>query len=1001
MRDIAGVLEVATSTQALRARRRNVFERAENGVLLGHHFLTLNGLAEQCAAETGTPVRGELRGIAWVRLVRHCAGSVQRFRELVRAQPRIATALASTLRDLRDAGVSPSDLPNELSDLRELFADTEAALEGLEKSAALYDRIGLFRLAQRGVEAWVRRVNIRQASVYGATELVGSQGDLLQSIDDTIPLVLHQADPGDPHAAAVRERWPWSFRVTPGPVAPDPAVPRQGRVRDGALRVLPVPGGPLEELERVAAEVLALLDRGIPPRDIAVVARTLEPYASWIEPIFARYGIPFSSSLSEPALLHPAGKRLLHLARVLLGDFDAPAFVELLRVPGLRWRPSPLRGVPELAERLARVAGITGGLESWRTAVRGAPNLLDRRGAGQVPEASETLLRILGALRADAERVREARGWKASVGAFFEALDRWIPEAGADGDEKVALDRIAAEAVRTALRELIMLDPVAGTTTGLEAPSSAERLRAIEETLGSASVRPHGRDARNVLVLDAVQARAVPIPHLFLIGMNETFWPRSLEEDPFLPDDVRTRLRDTLRRPVPVRGQTESEERFLFTLLLSQASESVAATFHRADGSGRASAPSPYLRELISRTPDPEALRKRIYDAQGDGASGAASPEGAVPLRVALVETALREGADSLTTLTRQLPADEARTIERGLDHLRVVESVSTADLRFDGAVGGESVVEQYPFRPTRLEAVGKCPLRGFFRDVLAVPEHAEGSATELQANEVGNVVHQLLETVYTDLDKAGLLQRGTRPEEAFRVAREALANDLSKRPLPPTGDPFGTALRDGLRSQLQRSLEEFIEWDLARLLPEGVSEILCEESFEEEIDLGGEPLALRGKIDRWLRSSKGVQVSDYKTGGSPDKGVRGAEVLAGRALQLPLYVVRVGEKTRASEVQGEVLHVPLRPDRSMGRGRERSFRLEEAAVERLREKITRPVQTLTRLLRDGQFPLRHGDHCRHCPYAVACRHTHLPTVARVRDAEAFRGYFEIAGEPQ
>ena len=82
--------------------------------------------------------------------------------------------------------LTPSALPDAVADLRALYTDLERALSRLA-SEGLYDRIGLFRLAVRGASAWVARRGFTSAEVHGATELVGSAGDLVDAIAAALP----------------------------------------------------------------------------------------------------------------------------------------------------------------------------------------------------------------------------------------------------------------------------------------------------------------------------------------------------------------------------------------------------------------------------------------------------------------------------------------------------------------------------------------------------------------------------------------------------------------------------------------------------------------------------------------------------------------------------------------------------------------------------------------------------------------------------------------------
>ncbi len=142
---------MAASTRVLGERRASVLSAADD-VVLGTTFITLRGLAEHCAAETGAPLRRALDGAAFTRLVHHCAAESSGFGPLFAERPGLAGALAATLRDLRDAGVSPDALPSSASDVGEVYAATQAALDALAKQGAL-DRIGLFQLACRGAAA--------------------------------------------------------------------------------------------------------------------------------------------------------------------------------------------------------------------------------------------------------------------------------------------------------------------------------------------------------------------------------------------------------------------------------------------------------------------------------------------------------------------------------------------------------------------------------------------------------------------------------------------------------------------------------------------------------------------------------------------------------------------------------------------------------------------------------------------------------------------------------
>ena len=154
-------------------------------------------------------------------------------------RPGMARALVGTLRDLRDAGVPAAALRD--SELRDLYARSEAALDELE-THELLDRVRLFRRACSGAGAWVGRMGFRSIELHGATELVGSAGDLIDALARAAPLRMLQTDWGSAYARELRTSSPWSFLI--------------GNVKASASHVQPRPSR-----FRLATETLSFLEK--------------------------------------------------------------------------------------------------------------------------------------------------------------------------------------------------------------------------------------------------------------------------------------------------------------------------------------------------------------------------------------------------------------------------------------------------------------------------------------------------------------------------------------------------------------------------------------------------------------------------------------------------------------------------------------------------------------------------------------------------------------------
>jgi len=955
--------------------------------MLGRHFLTLRGLAEACAAETGTPVRAELGAPELARLTRQCAEGIAMLGPLVAEQPGAAAALAATLRDLRDAGVPPAALPPSLHPLRTLYERCERALARLE-AQGLFDRIGLFRLAQRGAADWVRRLGFRQLDLHGATELVGSAGDLIDALTDVLRVRVHQPDWGDDYTRELRQSSPWRFSFEPEPVLERPALPRGGKIPENVLRCHQT-GDPRQELELVAREILRHLELGASPSGICVVARTLDPYAPWLNSVFRRYQIPFTSSLSESVLRSPFVRARLHLARTLVRNLEREPVLELLRCPRLRTTARTPRDLPQLAECLARQGRVLRGTQDWLHALDDASSLLYRErrtpDPGQLEQLRQTIYRL------DEERTRwsHATSWQALAAGLDAATERWLraPESAEEND----LDALAL-ALLQRLARWDQIDSVLGSGAGV---SPEEFVSAFERELRDTRHRPAQPDEGGVRVLDALQARAVPCEHLFLLGLNHGSWPLEPREDPFLPTPLRQELRQKTGRPVPV--QREAEDRFLLGLLLSQAQHSVTLTWHTRDAAGRERASSMYLHELPYVEAGSSALRRCGTPPEPRSQEFLSASD-------ALVQAALtygpRQSLKLLPALATQLTEEPAMSLAPGLELLVTLEARSSPILDYDGWVGADAVNSAGPFSPSFIDQLGQCPQRALFGRLLRVPEFDTPPLHALGPREAGTVVHRILRRIYDGLFEQGYLGQSRGAEAALAQARAALpkaiaeeARDLCKHLVRryPT-------LWDGLQRQIRVAIEDFIQRDLDQLLPAGLTSLRVEEEVSFTRRSAGAELQVRGTADRILQLSSGeVRVSDYKTRRDTRNLLRPSWIRKGIALQIPLYLLAVGEKHPDGNVVGEALAVPLRPERDRDGRREKRtlLSLEDAA-----EQALPAIDVLTRLLHAGAFPFRRDAHCSHCAYVVACRKAHPPSEERVRSAAPFREYFELHGDP-
>lgn len=951
MPEIERSLEVAASSRVLALLRRRAVARAPGGVVLGLEQTTLRGLAERCAAETGALRRGELRGAALRRIAEHSVRGVEAYEAWVREHPGAAGALSSSLQDLRDAGIVPEALTP--GPLREVYTNSESRLDALAAEGWL-DRVALFRLAASGAGRWCQRLALRDATVHGATDLVGSAGDLLDAIGEAIPLRLLQPDWGDPQVARLREQWPWRFTV-------EPVAPESGRMGGSLADCLPPSCrvwralGPREELDQCCLRIVERLDGGARPEEITVVARSLAAHAPWLSSAFERHGIPIDSSLTRPALSFPQARRWLDLARALASGLERTPMLRALSGPGM---DASLR---REARKAAAHRFIHRGLESWLQALG--------------PEPSGSLATHLEQLGACSQALIEGESWGARVATLCEA------SAGLGVDDP---NDAAVRAIHDALESLGSLDAVDSVFGEVAAVSVETFLHAVETVLGEASVpltRLH-TEVRGVQVLDAVQARGLPIRHLFLIGFAHGTWPRELSPDALLGDSERHSLVRATGRPLPLRRAAPDEEHQLLGLLLAQTSDTVELSWSDRRADGRTQLTSGYLRQLGAREDPP--IEPLAW--QGSGGLACAGD--------ALVGAALERGADALCELASALGLRLEPDLPAALSAQLAIESPEPGDLCRDGSTGPVPELEPLSLSPSFLDGLAGCPLQAWLSRLLRVPEPLRALERDPDASELGSEVHALLKRLYDTLANEGALDGSRCPERAAARAQVLLTEEIDSADsrFRARLQPRFPGLWRALAARLQIALGDFIERDVRRLATLGVTRLESEWPVEGSWGTGANEIRLGGRLDRivWTREGE-IRIGDYKTGRSVDTLTSRTALVRGQALQVPLYARLVGDTSPDVEVRGEILHVPLRPERVASPKSDRE-RLTPAPDERLDQVL----ETLVGLLRAGRFPIHVTDNCDYCAYAIACRRRHAPSRDRSSQAPEYQRYRDM-----
>ncbi|TMA58418.1 MAG: hypothetical protein E6J75_05420 [Deltaproteobacteria bacterium] len=873
----------------------------------------------------------------------------------------LAGALHAAIRDMKDAAV-PCDPELLVDALRIATRDPASRLSALDLR-----KFGALLAAYRYYESDLRRLGVSDRSdvfraaagraqhaagplfVYGFYDMTQVQADLVTELARAIPVTLLV-----PHGAD-EEVWrfgAWFRSALPmdaPQVLPSPAPPPAPELHSAV--------GERDEAWFCAKRVRKLLDGGCAPEEIAVVARTLDPYLAPLAALFDEHRIPGDAPPWRALLDHPLAHAILGLFRAMLDELPRAQSLDVVCHPLFRG-PADRRHWALLARSLRIARG-----DDWSRLdaycaggyrIRVGRETDDDRREIRIPAPA------VRALRTAVRRLRQAlpigdAGWARHAAAHREALERCFRlDALLDDETRIV------EAMRDVLATLARLDEL-GETVPREVFVETFERECRRRRLGPAV-------PRGVAVLDAMAARGLPFRHVFLLGLNARVFPRFIVEEPFISDAVRREVFRVLGHHLPVRLDAYDEERLLFHLMRTAPAEGLVCLYQRADADGRLRDPSPFLRPFLPLERDGiDAIPRSERAKQSRG-------------EVATPRELLRAAPDASLALAAfgfdALAYDRARAFLAALDGERAVSA-------FEGRVG--PLARHWTARSighlsaTRLERFATCPFRYFAEEVLRIlPADDVLEGEDLDPREIGRLMHALLERLYGRLGARGFRLDDLAPELARAAA--AVAEEFEGQ----THVPLRGVLRARF-AEIVRAVEAFAAFDLATL---GDWEPLW---FEEGATVSFGGLVLSGKLDRIdrQRGTGALRVVDYKRR-FRESWQTALATQARRAgkLQGPLYLeiaaaVAASHGTAgaaATQAIFQFVEDYLRGDPAVDEIREerlvRVFTAEEWAA--CRDDVERAVTTFASLIRDGWFFIRvedgQGGHCSHCDFAWVCR---------------------------
>lgn len=975
--------------------------------LLNVHLLTFHQLAlrlaDEAREEAGSVPVQLVDQLFFEQLVRHIVRS--RLTSLTALQQighssGTWSALWSTVRDLKDAGVEPA---SALRGLEEGYFDSEEcawlqalfSLHGAVKEAGATLRVGTADDLAESLLPAVRTSRflgrLTEAFYYGFYDLTQIQLSFFEVLSKTVPTTLFfplERHPSFRFAQRFFDRY-----IHPLVPAPDRLVRLADEPAPAARRpLLAIRSvvGVEEELASACRMILDLVEtNGYRFEDIGVVARTLDPYRSQLCSVFTRHRIPLRCAAGRPLIHEPLCKTVLQLAALPLTNYYRTGMLDVVSSP--LYRSAYLLGAdadvrPDLWTLMVSALHITRGAEEWARldaasrAVAGAAGGEDdiRVGPLDVPlEVIRLCWRIVSELLEDMAAL-PAQGTVGQLAATFQqVVTGHLSRPQISGEEGADHLVLVWEALDRVFATLAQLD-VLGDSLTWEA-----FVELLTHVLERTTVESDVADHQGVAVLDVMAARGLPFKALFVLGLNDKVFPRYIREDPFLRDRHRRVLSETLGFKIDEKLAGYEEEAVLLALVQQCAADRLLISYQRADDQGRVLMDSPYVAELTrlcgAEECPVEAVPRRLTDriAQRPAVRAFLPPE----------EQALwmaMTGQDAVGFL--EAIGRDAQSFNYGLDALRLMEDENPVLNACDGLTGALdrhwARIAERGLAPTPLERYAHCPFQYFSADVLKLKPVRESLDQGLDASLLGTVCHAALRRCYEQLIPMGWPAEPVTDDSVAWCIHSAVEEAAAE---------YETRYRTG----------HYLLWELAKdmLVSLVAAAVEADEAAQAqdpfipvafEIDArgllpplsaGAGPITIHGRVDRIDRrpDSDELRVVDYKfkmgsASQTDDRNLLQA-ALRGYRLQPPFYAcLDIPNQPKPTQVQ-LVFLAPNWPT-PIVRSTFDSAVWRSGKAARLQETL----HTLIQGIQAGRFFILPNGYCETCNFRVSCRRDHTPT---------------------
>jgi hypothetical protein len=946
-----------------RLSTQRMLTEANDGALAAVYGFTPVDLAQVAAQFGEPPDRQSWPSGTDLATLRHVLGALP-LQRLDPDAPGVPSALLRTLTDLREAAISPNDLPP--GDLATVFsAWTETVAASADRTSRYEDAIRPATTDSSYREALGEGPLI----VSGLYDLTRIQQLLLarlaRATDVHMLLVAPSDDPASPPqrtlAALRREINP---RVIQSPIAPTPFAP------DRYFSA----GDPTAEADELASRILQHGREGVAFHRVAVLHQQGAPGDDRICAALERAGIPSWRIGGRRLANTPLGRAAISLVRLLL-DPESVERIELtdwLSHRALRERPLNIARRPSTSERVALDAGLTRGLHLMRNRLE---SWLEFH---QTDEAND-LAHFLGDLSDRSHELAQADSWRSAVDTLFATIDDYFDEERCEPDLWSAI-RDTFEQIRS--------------NDALSLPwSPSDGLTALNRAFGSRVVRDANRLIGGVNVGAATgPVRGIRYHAVFVAGVAERILPAVGRQDPLLTDAERVAINARIPDALALQRDRAFSDRHAWTLARRSATLQFTASWSRRSSAvGGPARPSTLILESAGNQLDPsdrlpsESAESALY-RQGRIERVGPSPitdfselhrATDIPdkpgFRLALLSA---PDVDIHTLLPDIWPQAESTLYARR-------QRSAAHFTEYDGVINPDALADWRPldqsWSAAALETLIACPYRFYLQEILAAAAVAESDQPDEQQDRTrGQLMRRILSAwareYLHDQEKPAWFDYTNSPEQLNSIADRIIDSAEQSGVLGPSSTVSST------RREILQDLDHARRRETAHAR-DGWRPLDVNVAFDDAPVrvTGNRTLLMHGVIDRIdvhadgrqraLRLFSGRTVSDVRG------FVNGSSLLAIAALA---GLTQRGVPIRQAEVEHRSVTASGSFESHILRGESLTMpggRSAPSDGERLRETLALIAEQLDSagFIPYPGHPLRERPNCRRCPFESSC----------------------------